>query len=390
MEHLNYVYPNEHIEWGMMIVTYPFLSGLVGGTFAIATMYYLFGKKELYPVAKLSLLSTLTFGAFAGLPLLIHLGHPGRAFFIMVRPNLTSAMAGFGFIYGLYMVIVCLEIWIVFRPMIIQFSHTHPSPFLRRFYRLLTLGVLEFTPKTRALDQKVVHWLAAIDIPVVCILSGYVGFIFGSLKANAWWSSPMTPLIFLLSAIVSGTAMLILVYVSLKWLQGNSPEPRCLQSLANILLGFLILCVSLELMEVLQHFYERKEDWQMLKVLMSDTLGFSFIWMQFILGAGIPLTLLTFIAIFPLKPPVRTFLVCVSSATVLVQVITMRFNLVIGGQLLSKSGVGLHEFHFEWLGKEGGLAAIAILTSALICLYILTRIFPPFMSTRKFSTEKQN
>ncbi|MCK7510570.1 MAG: polysulfide reductase NrfD [Desulfobacterales bacterium] len=47
--------------------------------------------------------------------------------------------------------------------------------------------------------------LAGIGIPVACFLHGYAGFIFGSVKANALWMTPLMPVIFICSAVVSGT-----------------------------------------------------------------------------------------------------------------------------------------------------------------------------------------
>ena len=62
-------------------------------------------------------------------------------------------------------------------------------------------------------------FLAAIGIPAACGLHGYVGFIFGAIKANPWWASPLMPVIFLLSAIVSGVAMVMVCYIVVQWVQ---------------------------------------------------------------------------------------------------------------------------------------------------------------------------
>ena len=53
----NYVFPNDlHVHWSMMIVLYPYITGLVDGAFIIAALYYLFDIKTLKPVARFSLL----------------------------------------------------------------------------------------------------------------------------------------------------------------------------------------------------------------------------------------------------------------------------------------------------------------------------------------------
>src|SRR5512146_3118653 len=115
-ELIGYVFPNEaHVHWTVMIVLYPFITGLVAGAFIVSSLYHVFGRAELTPVARFSLASAFVFLLFAPLPLRMHLGHPERSFRIMITPNFSSAMAGFGFIYATSLVLVALEIWFVMR-----------------------------------------------------------------------------------------------------------------------------------------------------------------------------------------------------------------------------------------------------------------------------------
>jgi len=57
----------------------------------------------------------------------------------------------------------------------------------------------------------------------------------------------------------------------------------------------------------------------------------------------------------------------------------MRWNVVIGGQLISKSARGFTEFHPEWLHKEGILTAIILMCAPLVVLFVISRIFPFWM-----------
>jgi predicted membrane protein len=111
-----YVLPNQmHSYWTTMIVLYPYITGIVAGAFIISSLHHVFGKLELQPVSRFAMLMALAFLLFAPLPLLRHLGHPERAFNIMFTPNPTSAMAGFGFVYTIYLLILAVEIWLVYR-----------------------------------------------------------------------------------------------------------------------------------------------------------------------------------------------------------------------------------------------------------------------------------
>ena len=107
---MNFVFPNEqNVTWTVMIVLYPYITGLVAGAFIVSSLYHVFGREELRPVARFSLASAFVFLLFAPLPLLIHLGHPERSLNIMVTSNFSSAMAGFGYIYTAYLILVALE-----------------------------------------------------------------------------------------------------------------------------------------------------------------------------------------------------------------------------------------------------------------------------------------
>jgi len=95
----NFVFPNElHITWTVMIVLYPYITGMVAGAFIVSSFYHVFNMEKLKTVARFALVSSLAFLLFATVPLLNHLGRPERAFYIMMTPNFSSAMSGFGFI----------------------------------------------------------------------------------------------------------------------------------------------------------------------------------------------------------------------------------------------------------------------------------------------------
>ncbi len=92
-----YIYPNEfELHWSLLIVLYPYLTGLVAGAFILASLERVFNVKEVQPTYRLALLTALAFLLVAPLPLLAHLGHPERSYEIFLTPQLGSAMAVFG------------------------------------------------------------------------------------------------------------------------------------------------------------------------------------------------------------------------------------------------------------------------------------------------------
>jgi len=218
-----YIYPNEvELHWSILIVLYPYLTGLVAGAFILASLVRVFNVKEVQPTYRLSLLTALAFLIVAPLPLLAHLGHPERSFEMFLTPNVHSAMAMFGFVYAWYLtVVLLLEIWFDYRKDMILWSQQE-SGLKRWLHKIFTLGVFDLDPKSLRFDRTAGRVITIIGIPSAFLLHGYVGFIFGSVKANPWWSSVLMPIVFLFSAIVSGIALMLLLYMfsTLLQLQG--------------------------------------------------------------------------------------------------------------------------------------------------------------------------
>lgn len=371
-----FVYPNElEVQWSLLIVLYPYITGLVAGAFIISSLYHVFGIARLRPVARLSLVTALAFLLVAPLPLLLHLGRPERAFEIFLTPNLRSAMSGFGYIWLFYLILLLLEVWLVFRKDIVESART--STGLKRIvYGTLALGVYDVSEESLRVDHKLIRLLAAIGIPGACLLHGYVGFIFGAIKANPWWSTPLMPIIFLLSAIVSGIALLIIVYVVAATLTRRPLDHECVTSLANWLLGFLVIDIVLEGLEVIVRMYESEESWELIRLLITQKLSLTYFGLQLGLGALIPLIILGTVSFTRFRPHARSALRLLASGLVLIGVFAMRWNVVIGGQLFSKSLRGFTQYTPELRGHEGILTAAGLLALPFVILALEARLVP--------------
>ncbi len=374
---MDFVFPNEqNVTWTVMIVLYPYITGLVAGAFIVSSLYHVFGKTELKAVARFSLASAFVFLLFAPLPLLIHLGQPQRALNIMITPNFSSAMAGFGFIYTGYLIVVVLEIWFVMRHSFIE--RARGSGLIPRFCRLILLGNLHEDDATRAADHKIAKFLAGLGIPMACLLHGYVGFLFGSLKANPWWSTPLMFVIFIFSAIVSGIAVLIFHYMIVAKLNGWKLDQPCVRSLTKYLWGFMIIAVSLELLEVMSIAYKQTEEWEVLDMLIREKLWISYVVLQYLVFSLIPFFLLGINSLFNLRDRVTNAMVWTAATMLLVQVLLMRWNVVVGGQLLSKSMRGFTDYLPGLWEKEGIAMAVVIFTLPFGILWVFNKIVPLF------------
>lgn len=376
--YIGWVYPNETVfEWSILIAVYPYLTGLVAGAFTVSSLYQVFGFQRLKPVAHLALLTSLCMMLFVPLPLLLHLGHPERALNNLLTPHLTSAMAVFGYFAGFYILLLMLESWFAFRPYIVEQAQK-AGGVLGSFYRVLTLGSYDVSEKALAYDRKWIFWLAVTGIPGAHGLHGYVGFVFGSLKSREWWSSDLMPVVFLFSAIISGVSLLVVLYVLSCKLRKTPIDVDCVKGMAYTVWAFIMVTLALEGLMFANIVYKGREGIDMIIQHVTGALLVPYWVLQFGIGAITPLLLLTYMIWRGTTGKALVVGVTVSACLVLLSVFVMRWNVVIGGQELSKTGKGLLYYHLTLLGQEGLLNAILVMAVPFVVLLGVVRLFPPW------------
>ena len=373
-----YVYPNETIiPWGVLIVIYPYLTGLVAGAFTVSSFYHVFGMQQFKPVARLALLTSLSVMLFVPVPLLLHLGHAERSYLSMITPHLTSAFAMFGFFAAFYTILLILEVWFVFRADNVARAQ-NSTGLTRTFYRAVTLWSDDVSPRARLIDSKWLLTLAIVGIPSAHGLHGYIGFVYGSLKARQWWESDLMPIIFLFSAIVSGIALLMVLYVVASKLRRVRIDHDCLKGLTYALWGFLMFTVVLEGLEFANLVYKGKEGVDMIMVYVQGPLFWRYFVLQFGIGALLPVFIMGIMVAVNLRGRAFVIGATISALLVLMNVLLMRWNVVIGGQEISKTGKGLLTYLMPFFGHESFVSASILLISPFVLLWILVRLFPPW------------
>ena len=376
--YIGWVYPNETVfEWSILIAVYPYLTGLVAGAFTVSSLYQVFGFQRLKPVAHLALLTSLCMMLFVPLPLLLHLGHPERALNNLLTPHLTSAIAVFGYFASFYILLLMLESWFAFRPYIVEQAQKQ-NGVLTSFYRVLTLGSYDVSEKALAYDRKWIFWLAVTGIPGAHGLHGYVGFVFGSLKSREWWSSDLMPVVFLFSAIISGVSLLVVLYVLSCKLRKTPIDVDCVKGMAYTVWAFIMVTLALEGLMFANIVYKGREGVDMIIQHVTGALLVPYWVLQFGIGAITPLLLLTYMIWRGTKGKALVVGVTVSACLVLLSVFVMRWNVVIGGQELSKTGKGLLYYHLTLLGQEGLLNAMLVMAIPFVVLLGAVRLFPPW------------
>lgn len=378
-----FIYPNEvEIHWGMLIVVYPYLTGVVAGAFILASLVKVFNVKEVQPLYRLSLLTALAYLLVAPLALVSHLGHPERFYEILLTPQASSAMAMFGFVYAWYlMAVLLLEIWFVYRPDMIALAEQRTGA-ARGIYRALSLFSRDTSERGAAFDRSALKFITVVGIPSAFLLHGYVGFIFGSIKANPWWSSVLMPIVFLFSAIVSGIALVLLLYMIIAPLAGGKIDMRCVEKAMSFLFYAVIVDFSLEMIDFIHRVYQSEEEIEILSELVMNKLFMSLVIVQVLLGMLLPLALISVTKIFRERfgrnEDLRKMMYLVSLVLIQFGIFATRWNVVIGGQLFSKSFRGLTAYKMELGGIEGLLYALALLVLPIVLLAALLKLLPPW------------
>jgi Ni/Fe-hydrogenase subunit HybB-like protein len=372
-----FIYPNEiEIHWSILIVVYPYVTGLVAGAFILASLVKVFNVKAVQPTYRLSLLTALAFLLVAPLPLLLHLGQPLRFYEILLAPNLASAMAMFGFVYAWYlMAVLLLEIWFEYRRDLVVLGRDGP-PRMRWLYRALSLYSTDVSAGAVAFDMKAVRGITIIGIPSAFLLHGYVGFIFGSVKANPWWGSVLMPIVFLMSAIVSGIALVVLLYMVLTALRREPIDMACLDTIAAYLFYAVVVDFALEALDFVHRLYESEESVKILGTLMTHKLFISLFVLQVFLGMVVPLAMLALARSGRFGEDLRKLIYFSAAILIQIGIFSMRWNVVIGGQLFSKSFRGLMGYKMEVMGIEGLVMALFLLALPLVILAGLVRLLP--------------
>jgi Ni/Fe-hydrogenase subunit HybB-like protein len=375
---VGFIYPNEvETQWAILIVVYPYLTGIVAGAFILASLVKVFNVVEVQPIYRLALLTALAFMLVAGMPLQLHLGHPERAYEIFFTPQTTSAMAMFGFVYLWYLLgILLIEIWFEYRHQLILMAQRSRG-LLKGLYGALSLYSRDVSPEALAFDKKASKFVTIIGIPSAFLLHGYVGFIFGSVKANPWWGSVLMPIVFLMSAIVSGIAMVMFLYIVLSLLRNERLDMRCLDKIGLFLMVAIIVDFALEALDYIHRIYQSEESIGILAELVSSKLFTSLVIVQVLFGMLLPLLVLALVRSVRFNEDLRKLLYFTSSLMILLGIFSMRWNVVIGGQLYSKSLRGLMAYKMELTGIESLMTALLLLALPFIILTVLFRLLPP-------------
>jgi Ni/Fe-hydrogenase subunit HybB-like protein len=274
------------------------------------------------------------------------------------------------------MAVLLLELWFDYRRDFVAWSES-TSGFQGMLYRLFTVGVTDISEPAVKLDHKTAHLLSIVGIPSAFLLHGYVGFIFGSVKANPWWGNVLMPIIFIMSAMVSGIALCVFNYMVLSWIRRKTVDMKCLDVMGMYLFYALVVDAAIEALDWIHRIYSAEEGFQVMQYMAREKLFYTLNLGQVTLGTLAPLILLGLLQLVRRRVPElqRRRMYFTSAMLILIGVLAMRWNVVIGGQLFSKSLRGLMGYKMEFAGLEGWFMGAVLLALPFITLTIMIKLF---------------
>lgn len=323
-----------YASWGLWVAFYIYFIGLSAGSFLLSTLVYVFGMKHLERTGRLALLSALL-SLGAGLAFVsIDLGHPERFWRTLVQPNFRSVLAWEVFFYGLYAAIILAELVLIAGPV---------------------------SPRKRAWMKG----LGILGLPVAIAVHGGTGSIFAVSVGKPYWNSALVPVLFIVSALASGAALLTFLWALLG--PADEEKPGIVRSLAQLMLLFLVIDALLVASEFLVGLYSGVPD--EVDAFLSMTARYPFVLWGGQIGLGLVVPILIF-----LVPATRrsTTWLGLGGLSAVLGVLAVRLNLVMPAYVVPQlDGLGRAyqdarlQYAYtpnllEWLVAIGVVAAVAL------------------------------
>jgi len=371
--HINVSY-GSYIPWGLWVGAYIYLVGISAGAFLISALVYAFGVKRLENIGKLALFTAIVALGVSMFSIWLDLGHPERALELVLRTNFGSMMGWMIWLYTAYFVLLLVELWFALRS---DFAAWSARPgFTGSLARFLTFGKRDVSAQALANDKRILRVLGSIGIPLAVAFHGGVGALFGVVGARPYWNTGLTPIMFLVGALLSGGALLTFVVLVFGPNQGSAEHTETVVFLGQIVLGLLLLDVLLEWAEYSIGLYSAvPADVASMKLVLFGSFAWVFWGVHIGLGVVIPALILILRRQSPMWVGLAGLLIAITF-------ISVRLNIVIPGLAVSElqglqeayTGPGLDLNYLPTLTEW--LMQIWIVSTGLLAFLIGYRVLP--------------
>lgn len=341
--------------WGAWIAFYIFFIGLSAGSYLVSSLVYVFGMEEYKEIGKIALFTAIVCMIVGLTFVLMDLGKPERLLNSIIYWNVTSPLAWEIHFYLIYIVLLFVELYIAMREDLLR-AKSHPG-LKGRLAKWMTFKNATINDFTKKRDQRWMKILGTIGIPLAVFgVLGGESTLFAVVKARIAWNTAIFPVILLVSALLSGTALLLVMYIIKNKVQKKPVHQEMVISLSKLMIGFLVLDLGLQCYEYFIGWYSLEQDHlNLYKVMFTGTHAWSFWLVQLFIGSLIPLVL-----IFWNKTNKSMTAILISSICIVIGVIGVRFNIVVPALIIPLFGTMSEGQYFptlnEWFVSLGVVA----------------------------------
>ncbi|GEL06952.1 NrfD/PsrC family molybdoenzyme membrane anchor subunit [Salisediminibacterium halotolerans] len=358
------------VPWGAWVALYIFFVGLSAGAFLLSTLIFVFGMEQYEKVGRYALFTALICMVVALTFILLDLGRMDRAFNAMTYWNVLSVLSWEVRFYLIYMVLLSVELWFAMRTDLIRMAKT-TGGLKGKLADILRLGSEDLSERSEKKDHRWMKILGMIGIPIAIIgVHGGTGTLFAAVAAQPYWNSPLFPVIFVVSALVSGTALLIAMYAVQRKAANKSVDLQLIKGLTMLMIFFLVIDLGLEFYEFLVAGLSMKpEKIEILSVMFTSSMSWSFWGIQIFLGAVVPIFL-----VFNRRTRDSVKWLTAASVLVVIGIIGVRFNIVVPTQVVqSMSPLPHAEYAPNWVEW---FSALGVVSMGLLLYSIGVKLLP--------------
>jgi molybdopterin-containing oxidoreductase family membrane subunit len=331
--HANY---GSVVTWGLWVAAYIYFIGLSAGSFLISSLVYVFNFHQFERIGRLAIFTAVVTLLMALLSIVADLGHMTRAWHVMLFANFKSPMAWMIYLYSAYFVVLLTELWLLHRT---DFVKGQNEPGAKgKLYRFLSFGEKPHATEAEAQERHAAarRWvkiLATAGVPLAICFHGGVGALFGVVAARPHWHSGLFPILFILSALVSGGAILTVIAATFK--DGWDKNREIVLTLGKLVLALFLVDLLFQASELLVGFYGAIPGHIAgMKLMLNGPFWWVFWIGQLLLGTLVPLWLLIKHGSDAQKVTLAAFLMAVGF-------FAMRLNIVIPGMAVEEiEGLG--------------------------------------------------
>ncbi|MBI5947600.1 MAG: polysulfide reductase NrfD [Chloroflexi bacterium] len=314
-----------YLTWGLWVAVYQYLIEMAAGAFLIAAAISLLRIRPMERFVPASLLLAITSLLAGILTVWVDLGRMERFWRVIFYPNWSSIIAWVVVAYTAFLIVAAVALWFSLRAPLAERASGHG--WRASVAKLLLFGRRDTSSAARARDMKVVRVLLVIGLLPAIGFSGGEGALFGVVGSRAYWNSPIFPIAFLASAIV--TAGAVLTVLGAFFLPGRArTNGHGVVFLARLTLGALLALLVLEFAQYSVGLYGSIPAQQdAYEEILQGRYWWNFWILHLVGGAAIPL------AIFALRSASPRWL---TGASFLAGagMFSVRLNAVIPGQVL--------------------------------------------------------